>query len=299
MKAERKQKGIGLGTGMIIGIAIIYILFGLAMEFVPQFKEIYIIYIAGAIFVVFGIIMIVKYFLTGSYQDIGKYGFSAGVLCVLIGVLMLVRTNEIAAYFSLFLGICILLTAVIKLQNAVDLKSIHNAGWFVFLLIALAFLAVAILVILNPGGKVSRYKDVIYYLLIADGAIDLISPLYLVFAIRASRRVRPVEQRQKSDASDEKKENKDDSESEKQTSEHEKTEERSEDKKTAFRKKEQHSSTRKNTDIPKETGKNSDKPSEYTEKSQVSSRETAGDMQPEDDTDEMTKEILKFFEEDK
>lgn len=53
MKTEKKQKGIGLGTGMIIGIAIIYILFGLAIEFVPQFKEIYIIYIAGAIFVVF------------------------------------------------------------------------------------------------------------------------------------------------------------------------------------------------------------------------------------------------------
>lgn len=175
MKTEKKQKGIGLGTGMIIGIAIIYILFGLAIEFVPQFKEIYIIYIAGAIFVVFGIIMIVKYFLTGSYRDIGKYGFSAGVLCVLIGVMLLVRTSEIAAYFSLFLGICILLTAVIKLQNAVDLKSIHNAGWFIFLLIALAFLAVAILVILNPGGRVSQYKNVIYYLLIADGVIDLIS----------------------------------------------------------------------------------------------------------------------------
>lgn len=139
MKTEKKQKGIGLGTGMIIGIAIIYILFGLAIEFVPQFKEIYIIYIAGGIFVVFGIIMIVKYFLTGSYRDIGKYGFSAGVLCVLIGVMLLVRTSEIAAYFSLFLGICILLTAVIKLQNAVDLKSIHNAGWFIFLLIALHF----------------------------------------------------------------------------------------------------------------------------------------------------------------
>ena len=143
---------------MIIGIAIIYILFGLAIEFVPQFKEIYIIYIAGAIFVVFGIIMIVKYFLTGSYRDIGKYGFSAGVLCVLIGVMLLVRTSEIAAYFSLFLGICILLTAVIKLQNAVDLKSIHNAGWFIFLLIALAFLAVAILVILNPGEECPSTK---------------------------------------------------------------------------------------------------------------------------------------------
>ena len=254
MKTEKKQTGIGLGTGMIIGIAIIYILFGLAIEFVPQFKEIYIIYIAGAIFVVFGIIIIVKYFLTGSYRDIGKYGFSAGVLCVLIGAMLLVRTSEIVAYFSLFLGICILLTAVIKLQNAVDLKSIHNAGWFIFLLIALAFLAVAILVILNPGGRVSQYKNAIYYLLIADGVIDLISPIYLVFAIRASRRIRPAEQSQKFAAPDEKKENKDDSESEKPV---------------------------------------------YTVKPTASTDENAGDKLPEGDMDEMTKEILNFFEEDK
>ena len=60
MKTEKKQKGIGLGTGMIIGIAIIYILFGLAIEFVPQFKEIYIIYIAGGHFCRVRIIMIVN-----------------------------------------------------------------------------------------------------------------------------------------------------------------------------------------------------------------------------------------------
>ena len=209
MSKEKKQKGIGIGTGMILGIAIIYILFGLAMVFVPQFKEIYIIYIAGAIFVVFGIVMIVKYFLTGSYRDIGKYGFSAGVLCVLIGVFMLVRTNEIAVYFLLFLGICILLTAIIKLQNAVDLKSMHNKGWFVFLLIALVFLAAAILIVLNPDGKVSQYKDAVYYILIADGVISIISPIYLVFAIRTSRRleltghVRKASDKNNNDAEDE------------------------------------------------------------------------------------------------
>lgn len=189
MSKEKKAKGIGIGTGMIIGIALVYILVGLAMVFVPQFKETYIIYIAGAIFVIFGIILIVKYFLTGSYRDLGKYGFSAGVLCVLIGACMLVRTQQIAVYFSLFLGICILLTAVIKLQNAVDLKSMHNKGWFVFLLIALAFLTVAVLIVLNPGGKMTQYKEVVYYILITDGVIDIISPVYLVFAIRASRRM--------------------------------------------------------------------------------------------------------------
>ena len=280
MSKEKKQKGIGIGTGMILGIAIIYILFGLAMIFVPQFKEIYIIYIAGAIFVIFGIVMIVKYFLTGSYRDIGKYGFSAGVLCVLIGVLMLVRTNEIAACFSLFLGICILLTAIIKLQNAVDLKSMHNKGWFVFLLIALVFLAAAILIVLNPGGKVSQYKDVIYYILIADGVISIISPIYLIFAIRTSRRLELAGHAQK-----------------------------------AFDKKDKDAGDGLEKRADNDTKKQSDKTDPDTEKEEklkksdvvsaepvtsVSKKEMQENNASDDELDdEMTREILHFFEDDK
>ena len=280
MSKEKKQKGIGIGTGMILGIAIIYILFGLAMIFVPQFKEIYIIYIAGAIFVIFGIVMIVKYFLTGSYRDIGKYGFSAGVLCVLIGVLMLVRTNEIAVYFSLFFGICILLTAIIKLQNAVDLKSMHNKGWFVFLLIALVFLAAAILIVLNPGGKVSQYKDVIYYILIADGVISIISPIYLIFAIRTSRRLELAGHAQK-----------------------------------AFDKKDKDAGDGLEKRADNDTKKQSDKTDPGTEKEEklkksdvvsaepvtsVSKKEMQENNASDDELDdEMTREILHFFEDDK
>lgn len=280
MSKEKKQKGIGIGTGMILGIAIIYILFGLAMIFVPQFKEIYIIYIAGAIFVIFGIVMIVKYFLTGSYRDIGKYGFSAGVLCVLIGVLMLVRTNEIAVYFSLFFGICILLTAIIKLQNAVDLKSMHNKGWFLFLLIALVFLAAAILIVLNPGGKVSQYKDVIYYILIADGVISIISPIYLIFAIRTSRRLELAGHAQK-----------------------------------AFDKKDKDAGDGLEKRADNDTKKQSDKTDPDTEKKEklkksdvvsaepvtsVSKKEMQENNASDDELDdEMTREILHFFEDDK
>ena len=280
MSKEKRQKGIGLGTGMIIGIALIYILFGLAMTFVPQFKEKYIIYIAGAIFVVFGIIMIVKYFLTGSYRDIGKYGFSAGVLCVLIGAFMLIRTNEIAVYFSLFLGICILLTAIIKLQNAVDLKSMHSKGWFVFLLIALAFLSVAILIVLNPGGKVSQYKEIVYYILIADGIISIISPIYLVFAIRTSKKQELVGDAQMTS----------DKKSKDAAKDHEKAVEDYEN---------------KELDKPdynrekKEKQTNSDYMSVKTVTCTDEKNDTEQNPAENALDDEMTKEILHFFEDDK
>ena len=188
MKTAKEKNKISSGTGLVIGIAVIYILLGLAMLFIPNFQSSYIIYAAGLILVVYGIILIVKYFLNGSYRDLGKYGFSCGVLCVLIGICMLIRASEISVYFPVFLGICILLTSIIKLQNAVDLKSIGNPVWIVFLVIAVAFLAAALCIILNPMPKVTENTTYIYYILTADGIVNLISTFYLAFAIHMSRK---------------------------------------------------------------------------------------------------------------
>ncbi len=206
MSKESVKKGVGIGTGFVMGISIIYILFGLAMLFVPKFKEVYIIYIAGAILVVYGIILIVKYFMAGSYRDIGKYGFSIGVLGILTGVCMFIRSGQISLYFSLFVGICILLTSVIKLQNAVDLKSIGNRSWFLFLIIAIAFLAASIAIVLDPMGQVSAHAKYIYYVLTADGAVNIISTAFLAIAIRTSRKKALKEPKQKQVSGDAKKE---------------------------------------------------------------------------------------------
>lgn len=190
MSHKSESKGIGTGTGLVIGIAVIYILLGLAMLLIPNFHTTYIIYAAGVILLVYGIILIVKYFLSGSYNDLGKYGFSGGVLSVLIGICMLIRASEVAAYFPLFLGICILLTAIIKLQTAVDLKSLGSQSWLVFLIIALIFLAAALIIVLDPLQKNATETAYIYYILVADGIVNLFCTLYLAIAIKSTHKKR-------------------------------------------------------------------------------------------------------------
>lgn len=179
---ERKKKGIGAGG--IIGISIVYILLGLAMLFFPKFNEIYIIYIVCAVLIVAGILMIVRYFLSGSFKDLQAYGFSFGVLAIVGGFCILIRSQLVADYFGLFLGICIMLTAVIKLQNAVDLSSMSNRSWIIFLVLALLFLAAAVWIILDPIGMIREQMYYIYYVLVADGAVGIFSSVYMIIAIR-------------------------------------------------------------------------------------------------------------------
>ncbi len=179
-----KEKKTGIGAGSVIAISIIYILLGLAMLFVPKIKEVYIVYVICAALIVVGILMIVRYFMNGSFKDIREFGFSGGVLAIVAGFCVMIRSASVAQAFGLFLGICILLTAVLKLQNAVDLNSMENRSWLIFLIIALAFIVAAVWIIIDPFNWNKNSFDYIYYILVADGAVGLFSTIYMTFAIR-------------------------------------------------------------------------------------------------------------------
>ena len=79
---EKKQ---GIGTGVIAGISVVYLILGLAMLFVPAIREVYIVYMLCAVLIAFGILTIVRYFTGGHFLDTGQYSFSGGVLAVIAG----------------------------------------------------------------------------------------------------------------------------------------------------------------------------------------------------------------------
>lgn len=180
----KNNKGIGTGTGLIIGISAVFILLGLALLLIPTLSTAYIIYGVGIVLFAFGVIQIVLYFLNKNYEDIRKYGFSGGMLCLLVGIFILIKGDGISAFVPLFLGICILLMAIIKLQASVDLKIMKNGGWLPFLILAVAFLCIAVFIILDPLKRNSSDPEYIYYILVADGAWNLFCTIYLVFAIK-------------------------------------------------------------------------------------------------------------------
>lgn len=183
---EKVSAGVGTGTGLVIGIAAIYILFGLAMLYLPKFQAKCLIYIVGAVLIVYGAVLVAKYFIVKEYRILGKYGFTVGVVSALVGGCLLLRSKDIAPYLFLFLGICIFITSVLKLQTALDLRGIRNKGWWIFLVIAVLFLAASVLILLDPKNIASEHMDWIYCLLIADGAVNILCTIFTFFAIRIS-----------------------------------------------------------------------------------------------------------------
>ena len=184
-KAKRKSSGGSIfNTGYVIAAECMFLLMGALLLFVPQIQIIHICYGLSGVLVFVGIIQIVHYFLAESYRNMNEYGFAIGVLGVILGMCALVRVQAIANSFPLVLGIFLLLTAIIKLQYAMDLKSMKDPVWVAAIILAALLIAGAVCVIINPFKDPELHKLVTYYLLLVDGVVGIISNIYLFIRVK-------------------------------------------------------------------------------------------------------------------
>ena len=180
MTAKEKNK-FEFGIGGLLAVSVIYVVFGLLMLLIPSAKEVYVIYVISIVLIAFGIFMIARYFFNAQYKEFGKYGFSGGVLAVIAGCCLLIRAGEVSGYFSLFIGGCILVSAIIKLQNAVALGSMKHPYWLFFLILALVFLSASfptvtsVLIAISKAAEIATGGAVKYqYILLITGIIIII-----------------------------------------------------------------------------------------------------------------------------
>ena len=188
-KVSAKDRGLG----GVFAVSVSFIVLGLLLLFVPQIKPVYIAYVLSIAFVVVGIIWIVQYFLTESYRNINRYGFSAGTLFVILGICAMLKAEAISGYFLLCMGILILVMGVVKLQNALDLKALKDPAWKAVLGLALAVIICAVIVILNPFQKMEDLAHFTYIIMVADGIFSIISILCLAIRLKKYEKKKDME----------------------------------------------------------------------------------------------------------
>lgn len=183
MRTKEKKDSSFLNR-LFTGVSLVYLLLGVLLIIIPKLQLEYVCYGISVVLVILGIIFIVKYFLTESYKNLNQYGFSIGVFLVIIGVCTLVKNEQMAKSFQLYIGICILLTAIIKLQNAMDLKALGDRVWSVICVVSVAIMACAIIIIINPFSDRNYEVALTYFSLLFDGITSLFSYNYLAFRIK-------------------------------------------------------------------------------------------------------------------
>jgi uncharacterized membrane protein HdeD (DUF308 family) len=178
------KKGGFFGTTEVIIASCISIILGLALLFVPQIQIITICYSISTVMVAAGIIFIVKYFLAEGYLNMNEYGFSIGVLMVVLGMCALVREEQVASFFILCIGGFVLISGIIKLQYSMALKIVEDKLWIVLLLVSFIIMGLAITIILDPFSSKDTLQTFTYYILIIDGILSIICNIYLFWYLK-------------------------------------------------------------------------------------------------------------------
>ena len=143
--------------------------------------------------VAIGIASIASFFLAGDFRRIDRYGFALGTLLVLMGLIGLIRINDVTANFEFFTGLVSLILGVLVLQGTVQMKVLDYPIWILNLVISLASIAGAFCVLSGITiitGKIAGFSS---WVLLICGCACLFSMLTWICILLAGRREKKME----------------------------------------------------------------------------------------------------------
>ena len=192
---EKTKFSKDLGMIFTLLLPVIYVVLGVLLLFVDGISTKVFANLFGAVAVVFGAAMIIHYFMRRGYLDMRAYGFSIGVFAVVIGICIMIKAQDIANSLSVLLNLCIMLTAIIKAQNAIQLKFAGSILWIPVLCISCAFLICTVLIAINPFKELSTRDTFTYVVLICDGVASFANSILvrIVFHKKAKESVTDIQ----------------------------------------------------------------------------------------------------------
>ena len=187
MSKEKTNHANKSGVAMQIALSLISILLGGLLLFVPEIQVKTLCYIFCGTLIAAGIAAIISFFLTESYKRVENYDFALGVLLLLLGCCGFLRSDELAADFSVYMGITALCLGVLILQGTVQMHILGNRLWVVNLFLTIASLAGAVLVLADVKAVTGRLSGFTYWVLLIVGAACLVSLLLTTVGVKYSR----------------------------------------------------------------------------------------------------------------
>ncbi len=172
-------------TGMmgVVMVSVLFLVIGGIMIFFPQISLMNFVYVMGGFLLVAGAWEIARYFLREEYRNIANFDFSVGVLCLVGGVVLIVRAEAAAAFVYMIFGTLVLVLGVTLLQHTFALHALKSLGWIVTLIFSAALVLFAAAILLDYNGMFSTGL-LTYYLMAASGLLGLISLFAVGLRIR-------------------------------------------------------------------------------------------------------------------
>lgn len=178
-------------------LSVAYIVLGLVLLIWPDISVRTFCYVFGVGMIIFGLAHLIIYFTKDRMQTIMQMDMVAGIVGLATGAYILIKMEYMLEIIPFALAIVALLGAVVKLQNAFDLRRLRAERWYVMLLFSAVLFVLGLLLIANPFDGIKVIVILIGVSLIMDGVGNLLGIFWIGHLLKHMNEM-PVKKEKKS-----------------------------------------------------------------------------------------------------
>ena len=170
-------------TGYII-ISILLCVLGIVLIAVPDFSVTLLCVLGGGIMMLFGLVKIIGYCSKDLYRLAFQFDLAFGILFVVLGFILIIRTDAMVNLICIVMGICVLADALLKIQISIDSRVFGIKKWWLILAMAILTGVAGFLLIFRPSESIQIIMILFGIVLVTEGVLNLITILITVKIIR-------------------------------------------------------------------------------------------------------------------
>ena len=167
-----------------IALSVIFIAFGVIFAAWKELPEQVIRFAGGSALVLFGAVKLVGYFSRDLYRLAFQYDLQFGILLVVLGAVVMIKTTNIITLMCIALGIVILLDGLFRIRIAMDAKHFGIGLWWGIFGLAVIAAASGLLLVFRPLEISEAIRVYFSIALVASGVLNLFVVLTTVKIIR-------------------------------------------------------------------------------------------------------------------
>ena len=178
----------------LVIMSLLYVGLGIFLVMKPGTALNIVCYALGGVVLACAAVQLIRYFVAerGVFQS--QLTLISGLVCLALGVFLLLRSDIVVKILPIVFGLFVIFDAIGRVQNALDLRRCGYDSWKGFLLLPVLSVVLGVVLVINPFGAMETLVMAIGIILIVEGAINLLSALYTVLAVRRFAKLHPETQ---------------------------------------------------------------------------------------------------------
>ena len=178
------MKNLKMIKNIYLLLIVCSILVGAVLLIWPQMGVSVMCKVYGAFLLIYGLGKLSGYFTGDLFQLAFQYDFGLGIVSLILGFVLLLRTEHIVEFLAVCIGIFMLVDATLKIQTAIDAKKFGISKWWLILAVAFIACVCGILLLVRPSESIRVIIVLMGISLLAEGILNLSTVITAVKIVR-------------------------------------------------------------------------------------------------------------------